>query len=91
MCHSVTPRLALGLLLFYTKGKPHLGTMLKALFFTATAAVFALCTGTYARTIAQAENAAAAAPLAAPFLLCAGSSMAAAACAGAALADRQRR
>jgi len=64
--------------------------MLKTLILAATAAGLALCSGTYARTIATAENAAAAAPLAAPFLLCAGGSLAAAACAGAALADRKR-
>ena len=65
--------------------------MLKTLLLSATAAGLALCSGTYARTIATAENARAAAPLAAPLLLCAGGSLAAAACAGAALADRKCR
>ena len=65
--------------------------MLKTLILAATAAGFALCSGTYARTIAQAENARAAAPLAAPFLLCATATLTAAAAAGASLADSANR
>jgi hypothetical protein len=65
--------------------------MIKTLILTATAAGFALCTATYTRSIAASENARAAAPLAAPWLLCATATLTAAACAGAAAADAANR
>ena len=65
--------------------------MLKALLITVTAVGFGLCTATYTRTIAASENARAAAPLAAPWLLCATATLTAAACAGTAAADAANR
>ena len=65
--------------------------MLRTILCTITAAGFALCTGTYARSIVASENARAAAPLAAPFLLCATATLTAAAAAGAAAADAANR
>jgi hypothetical protein len=62
---------------------------------TATWAAGAVClvlaSATYARTIAKAESARAAAPLAAPFLLCAGGAAGFMACAGASAADTANR
>ena len=65
--------------------------MIKTLILTATAAGFALCTATYTRTIAASDSARAAMPLAAPWLLCASATLAAAGCAGAAAADAANR
>jgi len=65
--------------------------MIKTLILTVTAIGFGLCTATYTRTIAARENARAAAPLAAPWLLCATATLTAAACAGTAAADAANR
>ena len=54
------------------------------------AVCFAMCAGTYGRTIAS-SPADYAAPLAAPFLLCAGASLATFAAAGAAAGDAASR
>jgi hypothetical protein len=63
---------------------------LKPAILTLGAIGFALCAATYGRTIAS-SPADHAAPLAAPFLLCAGASLATFAAAGAAAGDAASR
>lgn len=65
-------------------------TYLKPAILTLGALGFALCAATYGRTIAS-SPADYAAPLAAPFLLCAGASLATFAAAGAAAGDAANR